>query len=51
MAIAGLVLIVVVMVAAIRILRQPKYRYLGNPEPRERRSFRETMLVWMMGRK
>jgi hypothetical protein len=46
---SGLVIVASIVVAAIRFLRQPKYRYLGDPSPRDRRSFRETMTVWMMG--
>jgi hypothetical protein len=48
-AVLGLTVIVAVMAAAIWILRQPVYRYQGDKEPRERRSFRETMATWMMG--
>ncbi len=47
--ILGLLIIVGVMVVAVRLLRQPTYRYQGDPTPRDRRSFRETMLTWMMG--
>jgi hypothetical protein len=45
----GLLFIIGVMVMAIRLLRQPKYRYLGDRNPQGRRSFRETMVVWLMG--
>jgi hypothetical protein len=45
----GLLIVVGVMVIAIRLLRQPKYRYLGDRTPQGRRSFRETMVVWLMG--
>jgi NhaP-type Na+/H+ or K+/H+ antiporter len=45
----GLVIIVAVLAMAIRILRQPVYRYQGDTTPNERRSFRETMVVWLMG--
>jgi hypothetical protein len=38
-----------VLVVAIRLLRQPTYRYQGDPTPQRRRSFRETMVVWLMG--
>ena len=47
--ILGLLIIVGVMSAAIRILRQPTYRYQGDPTPQGRRSFRETMVYWFMG--
>jgi hypothetical protein len=47
--ILGLLLVVGVMVVAVRLLRQPKYRYQGDPTPQDRRSFRETMVVWLMG--
>ena len=45
----GLAFIVAVMFMAIRILRQPVYRYQGDKTPQDRRSFRETMVVWLMG--
>ena len=45
----GLVIIVAVLAMAIRILRQPVHRYQGDLTPNERRSFRETMVVWLMG--
>ena len=48
-ALLGLVIIVGVLAMAIRILRQPVYRYQGDPTPNQRRSFRETMVVWLMG--
>ena len=48
-AILGLIIIVAVMGAAIWVLRQPPYRYRGDREPRERRSFRETMVTWLSG--
>jgi hypothetical protein len=48
-ALLGLIFIVLVMGAAIWILRQPVHRYRGDKTPRDRRSFRETMTVWMMG--
>jgi hypothetical protein len=48
-AILGLLIIVAVLVVAIRLLRQPTYRYQGDPTPQRRRSFRETMVVWLMG--
>ena len=48
--ILGLLLVVGVMVVAIRLLRQPTHRYQGDPTPQDRRSFRETMVVWLMGR-
>jgi hypothetical protein len=48
--ILGLLITVVVMVIAIRLLRQPTYRYQGDLTPQDRRSFRETMVVWLMGR-
>jgi hypothetical protein len=48
-AVLGLTVIVLVMGTAIWILRQPVHRYQGDKTPRERRSFRETMTVWMMG--
>ena len=48
-AVAGLIVIVVVVVAAVRLLRQPVYRYKGDKAPHERRTFRETMTVWLMG--
>jgi hypothetical protein len=48
--ILGLLVIVGVMVIAIRILRRPTYRYQGDPTPQDRRSFRETMVTWLMGR-
>jgi hypothetical protein len=47
--ILGLLIIVGVLVVAIRLLRQPTYRYQGDPTPQRRRSFRETMVVWLMG--
>jgi hypothetical protein len=47
--ILGLLIIVGVLVVAIRLLRQPTYRYHGDPTPQRRRSFRETMVVWLMG--
>lgn len=47
--ILGLLLTVGLMVIAVRLLRQPKYRYQGDPTPQSRRSFRETMVVWLMG--
>ena len=47
--IIGLLIIVGVMSVAIRILRQPTYRYQGDPTPQRRRSFRETMVYWFMG--
>lgn len=49
--ILGLLIIIGVMVIAIRLLRQPRYRYEGDPTPQGRRSFRETMVVWLMGRR
>jgi hypothetical protein len=48
--ILGLLVIVAVMVVAIRLLRQPTHRYQGDPTPQDRRSFRETMVTWLMGR-
>jgi hypothetical protein len=48
-AIFGLTVIVLVMGTAIWILRQPVHRYQGDKTPRERRSFRETMITWMSG--
>jgi hypothetical protein len=51
MAIAGFAFFVVVMAMAIRILRQPVYRYQGDRTPQERRSFRETMLFWLTGQR
>jgi hypothetical protein len=42
-------IIVVMVAAAVGLFRQPKHRYIGDREPQERRSFRETMLTWMMG--
>jgi NhaP-type Na+/H+ or K+/H+ antiporter len=47
--ILGLLIIVGVLFVAIRLLRQPTYRYQGDPTPQRRRSFRETMVVWLMG--
>jgi hypothetical protein len=47
--IVGLLIIVGATTVAIRILRQPTYRYQGDPTPQDRRSFRETMTVWLMG--
>jgi hypothetical protein len=46
---AGLVLIVAAFATASRLLRRPTHRYQGDPTPKERRSFRETMVVWLMG--
>ena len=48
-AVIGLAFIVGVMFMAIRILRQPGYPYQGDKTPQDRRSFRETMVVWLMG--
>lgn len=48
-ALSGLAAILFVVTVAVRLLRQPKYRYQGDREPRERRPFRETMFVWLMG--
>jgi hypothetical protein len=48
-AVFGLTVIVLVMGTAIWILTRPVHRYRGDKTPRERRSFRETMTVWMMG--
>lgn len=48
-AVGGLIIIVTAMVVSIRLLRQPKHPYLGNPEPQERRWFRDTMFFWMSG--
>jgi hypothetical protein len=48
-AVLGLAIIVTLLVVAIKILRQPVYRYQGDKTPQERRSFRETMTVWLMG--
>jgi hypothetical protein len=48
-AVLGLFFIVLVVGTAIWILRQPVHRYQGDKTPRDRRSFRETMTVWMMG--
>ena len=48
--ILGLLLVVGVMVVAIRLLRQPTQRYQADTTPHDRRSFRETMVVWLMGR-
>jgi len=48
-AVGGLIVVVTAMVVSIRLLRRPKYRYLGDPEPQERRWFRDTMFFWMSG--
>jgi hypothetical protein len=48
-AILGAATIVAIIAAAIWLLRQPAYRYLGDPTPAERRSFRETMVTWLIG--
>ena len=48
-AVLGLLIVVAVLAVAIKILRQPVYRYRGDKTPQERRSFRETMVVWLMG--
>ncbi len=48
-AVIGLAFIVGVMAMAIKILRQPVHRYQGDKTPQDRRSFRETMVVWLMG--
>jgi hypothetical protein len=45
----GAAIVVAIIAAAIWILRQPTYRYLGDPTPAERRSFRETMVTWLIG--
>jgi|Tabmets5t2r1_1033131.scaffolds.fasta_scaffold00556_3 hypothetical protein len=48
-ALLGLAIIVGLIAASIWILRQPVHRYQGDPTPARRRSFRETMTVWLMG--
>jgi hypothetical protein len=48
-ALLGLLLVVGMLAGAVRLLRQRTPRYLGDPTPGERRSFRETMTVWLMG--
>jgi hypothetical protein len=48
-AVAGLAITVVVVAMAIRLLRQARYRYDGDRAPQSSRSFRETMVVWLMG--
>jgi hypothetical protein len=47
--VGGLIIILTAMVVSIRLLRQPKRPYLGDPEPQERRWFRDTMFFWMSG--
>jgi hypothetical protein len=48
-ALAGLLITVIVVAVAVRLLRQPIYRYRGDPRPQGRRPFRETTLAWLMG--